>query len=109
MTVAGLRFCPWEPKSAGQGRLGVCEDKAILSPSLLPLATSHLLVELEFRPLLRHLRVKSRKQRQLKGAWFDAGEWLSLTPPSAPGDQRPEDMGLVCIYPCVCFYVELVA
>lgn len=76
MTVAGLGFWPLGSKVPRAGDTGVCEVKAIFPPLffLWPLlATSHLLVELESRPLLRHLRLNQETTTAERGV-VDAEE-----------------------------------
>lgn len=107
MVVSGPGFSCWSPKAQRQRKLGVCGDKTILSPPLPPWATPYLTAGLESRALLRHLRVKSRKQWQPKGAWFDAGEGVPSAPPPALADHRLKDLGQVCIHSRVYLYVEV--
>lgn len=83
--------------------------ETIPSPPLPSLATPHLFTGQRSRALLRHLRVKCRKEWQANGVWFDAEEEFPIAPPPAPADQRLADLGMLCIYPCVGLYVEIVA
>lgn len=96
-----------ESKIPREEETGVCRDKTILSPLLPPWATPYLSAGLRSRVLLRHLKVKSRKRWQLKGAWFDTEEGFPTAPPPAPANQRLEDLGPVCIHSRVCLYVEV--